>query len=257
MSGLGALLRKELLESWRTRRLPVAVVVFAIVGILSPLTARYLPEILKAALGDQLTVPIPTPTAADAIAQLQKNLGQFGAFTAIALAMGSGATEKERGTAAFVLTKPASRGAFLGAKLMVLGLVLLVSTLVATLVGWAYTSILFEMQPIGGWIVYAELAWLALLVWAAVTFLASTVTRSMAAAAGIGFAALIVLSVVSAIPTVGRFLPGGLDAQAMLIALGRMDAVSWEKLGTAVAGSVVLIAVMVVASWLAFRRQEL
>ncbi len=51
MSGFGVLVMKELLEAWRTRRLP---------AIASPLTARYLPEILKAALGSQLTIPIPT-----------------------------------------------------------------------------------------------------------------------------------------------------------------------------------------------------
>ena len=257
MSGLATLLRKELLESWRTRRLPVAVVLFAIIGIISPLTARYLPEIMKAALGDQLTIPIPTPTSADAIAQLQKNLGQFGAFAAIALAMGSVAPEKDRGTAAFILTKPASRAAFLGAKLIVLAIVLLIATTLAILVGWAYTAVLFEVQPFGGWLALAELAWLALLVWASITFLASTLTRSMAAAAGVGFGSLIVLSVVAAIPPVGRWLPGGLDLAASLLALGKVEAVDWATLGTAVAGSFALVILMVVASWLAFRRQEL
>lgn len=257
MSGLGALLRKELLESWRTRRLPVAVAIFAIIGIISPLTARYLPEIMKAALGDQLTIPIPTPTSADAIAQLQKNLGQFGAFAAIVLAMSAVAPEKERGTAAFVLTKPASRAAFLGAKLIVLAFVLLLSTMVAVLIGWAYTAVLFEVLPAGGWLAFAELAWLALLVWASVTFLASTVTRSMAVAAGLGFATLIALSIVAAIPPVGHWLPAGLDLPASLLALGRVDAVDWATLGTAVAGSLALVVAMVVASWLAFRRQEL
>jgi ABC-2 type transport system permease protein len=257
MTGLAALLRKEFLESWRTRRLPVAVALFAVIGILSPLTARYLPEILKAALGDQLTVPIPVPTAADSIAQLQKNLGQFGAFTAIALAMGAVATEKERGTAAFILTKPASRGAFLGAKLIVLGVVLLIATLVGLIIGWAYTAVLFEPQPIGGWLAFAELAWLALMVWVSVTFLASTVLRSMAAAAGLGFAAYVVVTVLAAIPQVGRFLPAGLDLPASLLALGRLDTVDWATLGTAVAGSLLLIVVMIAASWLSFRRQEL
>ncbi|HYM82723.1 MAG TPA: ABC transporter permease subunit, partial [Candidatus Dormibacteraeota bacterium] len=233
MTGLAALLRKEMLESWRTRRLPVAVALFAVIGILSPLTARFLPEILKAALGEQLTIPIPTPTSADAIDQLQKNLGQFGAFTAIALAMGSVASEKERGTAAFILTKPASRASFLGAKLVVLGLVLLIATLVANLIAWAYTWVLFEPLPIGGWLAMAELAWLTLLVWGSVTFLASTVTRSMAAAAGLGFASLIGLSLLAAIPTVARFLPAGLDLPAKLLALGRVGDVDMAKLATA------------------------
>jgi ABC-2 type transport system permease protein len=116
MAGLAVLLGKELLESWRTYRLPVVGGLFLFVGLSSPLLARYLPEILKAAGGDQFGVlQLPTPTAADAVDQLWKNLAQFGAFAAIILAMGAVAGEKDRGTAAFVLSKTASRGGFLGA----------------------------------------------------------------------------------------------------------------------------------------------
>ena len=108
MSGLGVLVRKELTEAWRTRRLPVVVVLFLVVGVVSPLTARYLPEILRLSLGDELPMQLPVPTAADALAQLQKNLGQLGALAAIALAMGSVAGELDRGTAALVLAQPAT-----------------------------------------------------------------------------------------------------------------------------------------------------
>src|SRR6476620_4880775 len=136
MSGFSILLRKELLEAWRTRRLPV-------VASVSPLTARYLPDIVKALGGGALPIPIPTPVAADALAQLQKNLGQLGALAAIAIAMGSVSGELDRGTAALVLAQPATRGAFLGAKLVAIGVVLGVSVIAASVVAWVYTAILF------------------------------------------------------------------------------------------------------------------
>src|SRR3954447_10341567 len=136
MSGFGILLRKELREAWRTRRLPVIALLFVAVGIVSPLTARYLAEILKAAVGDQLTIPIPVSTAATAIGQLQKNLGQLGALAAIALAMGSVSGELDRGTAALVLAQPATRGAFLAAKLVAIAVVLGLSVLAATAAAW-------------------------------------------------------------------------------------------------------------------------
>ena len=53
MNRLGILLRKELLESWRTYRLPIVGGLFLFVGLTSPLLAKFLPEILKAAGGDQ------------------------------------------------------------------------------------------------------------------------------------------------------------------------------------------------------------
>ena len=51
--------RKELAEAWQTRRLPVVAGLFVVIGMISPLTARYLREIMQAALGDQLTIPMP------------------------------------------------------------------------------------------------------------------------------------------------------------------------------------------------------
>ena len=257
MSAPAVLVRKELVEAWRTRHLPVVVILFVGIGILSPLTARYLPEILKAALGDQLTIPVPTPTPADAVLQLQKNLGQLGAFAAIVLAIGAVATEKERGTAGFILTKPAGRGAFLGAKLIALGVVLGIGVLGAIAIGWVYTAILFEPQPVAGWVAFAVLAWLALSCWAAITFLASTVTGSTAAAAGVGVVALIGLSLVAAIPAAGHLLPPGLDAPALALATGQTAGLAAGDLASAVVGTVVLIGLAALGAWLSFRGQEL
>ena len=99
MTGFRVLLRKELLEQWRTLRLPVVAAVFLLVGLSSPLLARFTPELLDALGGSQLQIVLPTPTAADAVDQLIKNVSQFGILVAVLLAMGSVATEKERGTA--------------------------------------------------------------------------------------------------------------------------------------------------------------
>lgn len=255
MTGFGTLLRKELLEAWRTRRIPVVTALFVVLGILSALTARYLPEILTAALGDQLPIPIPAPIAADSVDQLQKNLGQLGAIVAVVLAMGAMANERERGTAAFILTKPASRAAFVGAKVVALGLTLAIATAAAALVGWLSTWILFGLPSVAGWAALAVLSWLALAAWAAITFLASTVTGSAMAAAGAGVAGLLGISLLGAIPTVGRFLPSGLAAPARAIATG--GTLDGGALATALGGSALLVALALGCAWLAFRRQEL
>lgn len=254
--GLGVLTRKELLESWRTFRLPVIGGLFLIVGLTSPLLAKFLPEIIKAAAGDQLSaIPIPTPAVADAIAQLWKNLAQFGAFAAIVLAMSAVSGELDRGTAAFVLSKTASRGAFLAAKVVAIAAVLGLATILAVALGWVYTAILFEPPVPAGWLAFAGLAWLGLCAWGAITFLGSTVTGSTAAAAGVGFVALLVLSLASAIPNVSRFVPGGLAEPAIALAAG--TPVEPADVLTPVISTVALIAVALgLAAW-SFRRREL
>jgi ABC-2 type transport system permease protein len=257
MSGFRVLIGKELREAWHTKRLPMVALLFIVLGLTSPLSARYLPEILRAALGDQLTVPLPSPVAADAVAQVQKNLAQLGALAAIALAMGAVAGELDRGTAALVLAQPVSRSVFLGAKLAAIAIVLGVSTLAAIGVAWIYTALLFEPMPIGGWVALALLDWLALCAWAAFAFLASAATGSTTAAAGLGFVAWIGLSIAAVIPQLDRLLPTGLGEPAYRLGASLTDGMDIGRLATAVIGTVVIVAATVVASVAVFSRREL
>lgn len=257
MSGFGILLRKELTEAWRTRRLPIVAVLFLVVGIISPLTARYLNGILAVALGDQLPVVLPDPTIATVLEQLQKNLGQMGSLAAIALAMGSVSGELDRGTAALVLAQPVGRPAFLIAKLLAIAIVLGVAMLLASVVAWIYTAILFEPVPAGGWVVMTALSWLALLAWATLTFLASAATGSTMAAAGLGFVALVGVGLVALVPAFDRFLPTGLSAPAMMLGAGDWAAVDGGRLATSIAGSTVLVVVALAGAVMVFRRRQL
>src|SRR5258706_124780 len=197
--------------------------------------------------------PALSQTAADAYDQLAKNFGQFGALIAVLLAMGSVATEKERGTAALILTKPASRGAFLVTKLVAIATTLGISMAIAAAGAWFYTLILFEPLPLDGFVAATILQWLALVAYAAITFVGSTLTRSALAAAGLGVAAFIVLGILAILPGIGRYLPTGLGAPARSLALGQAGV---DVLGPTVA-TVVLIGVLVAVAWTAFRRQEL
>lgn len=253
MIGLGPLLRKELLEAWRTRRALVVAIVFTAFGIASPYLARYLPELIKSLAGGQVQIVIPPPTVGDAVDQFQKNLGQAGILTAVLLAMGSVAIEKERGTAALVLSKPASRGAYLLAKMLAMAATLGAGLLLASVAGYAYTALLFQALPGLGWAAMTGLLLLMLVVYAALTFLGSVLTRSAIAAAAIGVGGLLVVALVSVLPTIGAYTPGGLSAPGRALALGTDPGV---VLGPVLVNLGLLAGLFAVA-WVAFRRQEL
>lgn len=254
MSGFTPLLGKELLEQWRTKRLLVVAVVFVTLGIGSPFLARYTAELIQAVGGVPFEIDFPEPTTADAVLQFLKNLGQAGILTAILLAMGSVASEKERGTAALILSKPASRAAYLGAKLAAIGLTLAIGVLLAAGAGYAYTSLLFEPPGIGGWLGMSGLLLLSLLAYAALTFLGSTLTRSAVAAAAIGIGGMIVLAMVAAVPNVAPYLPSGISGgPAAAVALGTDPG---PLLGPVLA-NVALVGALALLSWVVFRRQEL
>jgi ABC-2 type transport system permease protein len=259
MSGFMALLGKELREQVRTYRLPVVAIVFLLFGIISPVLARYTKQLLDA-LGSQATggiqIVVPAPTVADAVDQLLKNLGQFGILIAILLAMGTVAAEKERGTAALILTKPASRLAFLLAKLVAVGLTLAVAVAVGCAIGYLYIQLLFADAGLsaGGYVEMAILLWLAIYAYAALTFLGSTVTRSAAGGAGIGFVALIATGIIGGLPTVGPYMPLALTGPAARLAVGASVA---TDLAGPVAAAILFIAVPFALAWWSFRRQEL
>jgi ABC-2 type transport system permease protein len=256
MMGFTVLLQKELREQLRTGRLVAVAAVFILFGLLGPLTDRYMKELLEA-IGTQaggMTIAVPAPSLAGDATQILKNLSQFGIVCALLLAMGSVAWEKERGTAGLILTKPASRAAFLAAKLVAISLNLAVATILGCGIAWVYTALLYPASfPVGGYIAMMALLWWMLVVFVAITLLGSTLTRSAIAAAGIGLVAMIVIGIVAALPTVGPYMPMSLGTVAMDLCLGRDPG---DVLGPILL-NVALVPALFGLTWVAFRRQEL
>ncbi len=252
MTSFGVLLAKEMREQLRTMRLVVVLAVFGAFGILSPALAKALPDIIKAAGGD-IQITVPTPTVRDAMDQFTKYVGQIGALIAILVSMGAVATEKERGTAGFMLTKPVGREAFLLAKTAAIAILLGLGLALSGLLAAAYTSVLFEPLSVPGTVASIALLWLSLAVYAAVTFLASVVTRSALVAGGVGFAAFVGAGIISAFPGIGPYTPSGLSAPAVALALG----LPGGDLAGPILVNLALVALALLAAGIAFRREEI
>jgi ABC-2 type transport system permease protein len=167
--------------------------------------------------------------------------------------MGSVAGEEDRGTAAFILVKPAGRLAFLAAKLIAIALILGLGVVLGVAGAALYTAVLFEPLDPAGWAGLAGTLWLSLAAYAAITFLGSTLTRSVAGGAAIGVGGLIGLAILSALPNVAPFLPGGLAELGGKLVLGHAAA----DLPGSLAVSIALIVGAAAAASLVFRRREL
>jgi ABC-2 type transport system permease protein len=246
-------LRKELMEQWRTKRLLIVAGVLVIFGLTSPLLAKVMPDLFKAIpnMPAGLAGIIPTPTVADAVSQYVKNMSQFGILLALLMSMGSVAQEKERGTASIMLTHPVSRLNFLLAKFIALVVTFAISLAVAAVGCWYYTSLLFEALPWGPFLALNGLMLLAFMVYVAVTLLCSTIARTQGAAAGIAFVALIVMGGVGSLPRIDEYFPGRLFTWGGTLVLGGGEPAwpaFWISLG--------IIVLALGAAWLVFRRQE-
>lgn len=247
-------LGKELLYLWRSKRLLVVCTVFLLFGLSAPLLAKFTPELVRSLEeAAQFADLIPDPTAADAIAQYVEFITQFGFILVIVLGMGAVAGEKAQGTAPMILSKPLPRWAFLLSKFVALALLYLAAFLLAALAAYTYTWVLFEPLALGEFLAGNGLLWLWVLVFTAVTLLASTLTNSTGAAAGLALAGSVLLLIGGAIPRLAPVLPGALVSWAGQ--LGLETAVPFN--GGALTAAAVLIVVCLVTAVAVFEQQEL
>lgn len=246
-------LRKELLEQWRSYRMLIVAAVLLIFGLLSPLTAKFTPDLMELLpMGEEIAKLIPPPTAADAVAQYQKNSSQFGVVLALLMTMGTVAQEKDKGTAALILAKPMPRSVFLWAKFAALGLTFVLGIAIAGAACYYYTLILFEALDLVPWLLLNGLLLIFILVYIAVTLLCSTLARSQVMAGGLAFVFVIMLGSINAVPQIGEALPGELLAWGGRLVAGG-DEPSWLSLGTSL--GIIIAALM--GAWVSFERQEI
>ncbi len=248
-----AALRKEWLEQWRTYRLLAVGVVLVVFGLLSPLIAKYTPEIIKLIPnGEAIAQLIPTPTVMDAVTQYIKNIGQFGVILALLLTMGAVAQEKDKGTAAMMLVKPLPRVTFLVAKFTALALMFAVAIAIAGAACYYYTRLLFGALDVPRWLALNGLMLVFVLVYVALTLFCSVVTKSQAAAGGLALCLLFILGLAGSIPGLGEYLPGQLLAWGGGLMAGKAEAF-WPALWVSV--GIIIVALM--GARLIFDRQEL
>jgi len=248
-----AVFRKEMTEQWRTYRFLIVAAVFTAFGLASPLLAKFTPEMLKSIpdVPPELLAVIPPATVVDAVAQYIKNMSQFGILLALLMAMGVVVQEKERGTAAFFLTRPVSRETFLLAKFTALTVMFLASQSLAAVGCWYYTQVLFEPLAWGPFLALNGLMLVVFLVYLSLALLASTIARSNAAAAGLAFLALVLVGGVGSLPRIGDYFPGKLFGWGAAQMFGSADP-AWGALAVSLG---IVVAALLVAV-LVLRRQE-
>ena len=249
-----ASLRKELQFQWRTRRILIVLAVFLVFGMLSPIIAKFTPQLIssleEAAAFAEL---IPEPSVIDAINQYMSNLTQFGFILVILLGMTAVAGEKEKGTAAMVLSKPVPRWIFVTAKFVAQGMAYLLAITLAGLAAYYYTDFIFDGLSFSGFMLANLLLYLWLMVFSAVTLMGSSIGRSTAVAAGISLAGGILLIILGALPRYGQLFPSGLVGWATAASLNLEGVAN----GGAAALALGLILLFLTASVSALEEQEI
>jgi ABC-2 type transport system permease protein len=209
------LFKNEMAEQFRSRKLVVMLFVFVFFGILSPVTAMFMPEIIGSISESQnIKIIVPEPTWLDAVAQYLKNLSQMGSFILIIVYMGIVAKEKENGILVFLFVKPLSRKAYVLSKFAAATTSALISMGAAFAFSAFYTALFFEGFDFQA---YTSLNLLMLLNIVTIMFIVimfSTLFKSQIVAGVLSFAVYLVISLASQVGNLGHFLPSGLLTEA-------------------------------------------
>ncbi|ARD48247.1 ABC transporter permease subunit [Sporosarcina sp. P33] len=109
-------LKKEWVESVKTYKLLLVTVVFSILGVLNPFTAKITPVMMEKLMPEGTVVDLPDPTALDSWLQFYKNVPQMGLIVFVLLFSTMMSKELEKGTLVILLTKGLHRSTVITAK---------------------------------------------------------------------------------------------------------------------------------------------
>lgn len=252
MRAFSVFTKKELMESLRTRRFVISLAVFVIFGILSPLTALLLPEILGAFEMGGVIITIPEPTAMDAWLQYFSNIGSMGMLVVIVVFSGIMAHEFSRGTLVNLLTKGLNRTTVILSKFFAASLIWTVIYLVSLGVALAYIAVFWEMDMQNAVLAFVSL-WLFGELLIAVLIFGGTLTGSFGGSLGMALGVIIVLGIVSAAPAAARFNPISLAGGTVTLLNGE-SAVGDFMPAVIICG--VAVIVLVIASIVVFGKKR-
>lgn len=142
-----AFLKKELIENIRNYRLFIMLSIFLIFGLMSPLLAKFTPQLMQA-LMPNIADAFENPTALDSWMQFYKNVASLGLSLTIILFSSCLSGEYAKGTLTIMLTKGLSRSAVVLSKFSAAAIILTISYWLAFGVTYGYTTYLWPSDSL-------------------------------------------------------------------------------------------------------------
>lgn len=179
MRAYAAFTKKEFTEFTRTYKLLILGLVFLLFGIISPLAAKYMPELISQFMPAGMEIELSTPTALDSWMQFFKNVSQLGLFVAVILFGGIMSSEYSRGTLIHMLTKGLPRRTVVLAKFTAASLLWTGAYLLCFGAAYGYTWYYWRSDAgMAGLFVAIAATWLYGIFLLAVTILGSILYRN-------------------------------------------------------------------------------
>lgn len=223
MNGLYAFIKKEFLEQIRTYRVLIMISTFFLFGMMSPLLAKLMPEIISGMDMQGIIITIPPATAMDSYGQFFKNMNQMGLVIVLLVFGGILSNEMLKGTLINMLSKGLGRHTVILAKYIAALTLWTVSYLLSCVVNQSYTAYLFDTSAINNLIFSLFCQWMFGVFILALIFLSSTLTGGNFGGLVLTVAFLGALLVLNILPEIKEFNPVYLSSHNVELLMGSIS----------------------------------
>lgn len=139
-------LKKEWTESVKSYKLLLTLLIFSVLGIMNPFTAKITPMLMENFMPEGTVLNLPDPTALDSWLQFYKNFPQMGLFIFILLFSTMMSKELEKGTLVILLTKGLRRSTVITTK-FVMGIIYwTLAFLLTFIITYSYTAFYWDQS---------------------------------------------------------------------------------------------------------------
>lgn len=243
------LINKEFLEARKNHKLLIISITFLFFGILSPLSAYYMPQLIGLISADQgISIQLNPPTQIDSFLQFYKNISQMALIIMIFIFMGYVANEKESGSADFILVKPVKIVDFIISKYISMYILILFAMVISSLICGIYTYVLFEELSIYSILRMTIYLYIYLVTILSLTLLFSSIYKKQMIAGVLSFVLWIVITAVSSFASIAKFSPTRVLNEAQLAAAGMSTSVS------SIISPILLIIICIIFSVYGFKK---
>lgn len=200
------LMKKEFYEFQKTGKLIAITVAFLLFSIISPITAKIMPDLIKS-ITAEITIIVPLPTWKDAFLQFFKNLNQMVFLIVVLLFIGCIAEEKNHKTASLIVSKGVDRKELVLAKFLFQISLVFSLTLISFYLCYYYSLILFPDTKFDTSIQSCILYLIYMLFIISLTIFSSAIGNNVIQAGGIFISIFIILAMLNMVPSIKDYNP--------------------------------------------------
>lgn len=204
-----SLWKLEWIRLFRTKRWIALLGVYVFFGLVGPLTARYISEILES-FGGGVQVVVPEPVAADGIASYVSNAAQIGLLVSVGVAAAALAFDAKPQMGIFLRTRTARMRDIIAPRYLVVTAAIAAAFTLGSVAALYESTVLMGSLPFGGWLLGTLLGSLYLAFAVAVVAAVAGKTQSVLITVTVSIGVLLSLPIIGIAPQVGEWLPSHL-----------------------------------------------